>query len=131
MPQEYRGTVRRLVIAFDDGTTFSGSSYCFLEPGEIPRLYSVTRSVMRVEVRVRCASRVPERVRVLLLTKSTFCRFPGQELTAGSPKVPSIIYYDNEGASRAAGAEVNIAENVEKAEDEGWMKAEWCAIFLR
>lgn len=53
------------------------------------------------------------------------------EHTAGSSKVPSIICYDNEGTSRAAGAEVNIAENVEKAEDEGWMKAEWCAIFLR
>lgn len=129
MPQEYHGTVRRLVIAFDVGTTFSGSSYCFLEPGEIPRIYSVTRSVMRVEVRVSCASPVPERV--LLLTTSTFCRFPGQEHTAGSSKVPSILCYDNEGTVRAAGAEVNIAENVENAEDEGWMKAEWCAIFLR
>lgn len=79
--------------------------------------------------RVSCASPVPERV--LLLTTSTFCRFPGQEHSAGSSKVPSIIYYDKEGTSRAAGAEVNIAENVENAEDEGWMKAEWCAIFLR
>lgn len=128
MPQEYHGTVRRLVIAFDVGTTFSGSSYCFLEPGEIPRIYSVTR-VMVVEVRVSCASPVPERV--LLLTTSTFCRFPGQEHTAGSSKVPSIICYDIGGTVRAAGAEVNIAENVENAEDEGWMKAEWCAIFLR
>lgn len=39
-------------------TTFSGSSYCFLEPDEIPRIYSVTRSVMVVEVRVSCASRL-------------------------------------------------------------------------
>ena len=52
-------------------------------------------------------------------------RFPGQEHTAGSPKVPSILYYDKEGVVRAAGAEVNIAENVEKAEDEEWVKAEW------
>lgn len=43
MPQPYLGSSRRLVIAFDVGTTFSGSSYCFLEPGEVPKIYSVTR----------------------------------------------------------------------------------------
>lgn len=74
---------------------------------------------------------VARRQSLNVLTTSTFCRFPGQEHTAGSSKVPSIICYDNGGTVRAAGAEVNIAENVEKAEDEGWMKAEWCAIFLR
>lgn len=75
MPQEYHGTVRRIVIAFDVGTTFSGSSYCFLEPGEIPRIYSVTRSVMVVEVRVSCGRDSPVPERVLLLTTFTPRRF--------------------------------------------------------
>jgi hypothetical protein len=39
----YRGTTRGLVIALDVGTTFSGVSYAFLEPGEVPKIHGVTR----------------------------------------------------------------------------------------
>jgi len=39
----YSGTSRRLVIALDIGTTFSGAAYALLDPGEIPQIQSVTR----------------------------------------------------------------------------------------
>ncbi|KAI5999139.1 hypothetical protein EDD15DRAFT_2386458 [Pisolithus albus] len=39
----YTGKSRRLVIAFDIGTTYSGVSYSILTPGEIPEIYPVTR----------------------------------------------------------------------------------------
>lgn len=39
----YKGPARRLVLAFDVGTTYSGVSYCLLDPGEIPKICTVTR----------------------------------------------------------------------------------------
>ncbi|TEB18445.1 hypothetical protein FA13DRAFT_1758594 [Coprinellus micaceus] len=39
----YRGLKRRLVMAFDVGTTFSGVSYCVLDPGSVPEIKGVTR----------------------------------------------------------------------------------------
>lgn len=39
----YRGPSTRLVLAFDIGTTYSGVSYAILDPGEIPKVCSVTR----------------------------------------------------------------------------------------
>ncbi|KAJ3980729.1 hypothetical protein F5890DRAFT_1575470 [Lentinula detonsa] len=38
----YDGSVRKLVIAFDVGTTFSGVSYAILDPGEVPETQPVT-----------------------------------------------------------------------------------------
>ena len=46
----------------------------------------------------------------------------------GSSKIPTIIYYDQEGKVRAVGAEA-IREGIEEeAEDGGWVKAEWYAF---
>ncbi|KIM36856.1 hypothetical protein M413DRAFT_31259 [Hebeloma cylindrosporum] len=39
----YSGPARKLVMAFDVGTTFSGVSYCILDPGAIPEIRGVTR----------------------------------------------------------------------------------------
>ncbi|KJA20609.1 hypothetical protein HYPSUDRAFT_1090755 [Hypholoma sublateritium FD-334 SS-4] len=39
----YEGTQRKLVLAFDVGTTFSGISYSILEPGQEPTIRGVTR----------------------------------------------------------------------------------------
>ncbi|KAF9817075.1 hypothetical protein IEO21_03657 [Rhodonia placenta] len=39
----YPGAHRKLVLAFDIGTTFSGVSYSILDPGEIPRTLGVHR----------------------------------------------------------------------------------------
>lgn len=39
----YGGYVRKLVLAFDVGTTFSGIGYAILDPGEVPQIQAVTR----------------------------------------------------------------------------------------
>lgn len=39
----YKGTARKVVLAIDLGTTFSGAAYCVLDPGEVPKVISVTR----------------------------------------------------------------------------------------
>jgi hypothetical protein len=58
-------------------------------------------------------------------------RFPGQAAVGGDAKVPSLLYYDQTGNVRAAGAEV-LAENMlEAALTEGWTKAEWLVVERR
>ncbi|KAG9312272.1 hypothetical protein JVU11DRAFT_7575 [Chiua virens] len=43
-PREpYGGRSRKLVLAFDVGTTYSGVSYCILDPGEVPKILGVSR----------------------------------------------------------------------------------------
>ncbi|RDB20569.1 hypothetical protein Hypma_012275 [Hypsizygus marmoreus] len=39
----YNDTHRKLVLAFDIGTTFSGISYSILDPGQVPEIKGVTR----------------------------------------------------------------------------------------
>lgn len=39
----YSGTSRKLVLAFDIGTTYSGVSYSILDPGQAPEIKGVTR----------------------------------------------------------------------------------------
>ncbi|KAI0310591.1 hypothetical protein OF83DRAFT_1070299 [Amylostereum chailletii] len=39
----YHGVKRRLVLAFDLGTTFSGISYAVLDPGQVPVIKTVSR----------------------------------------------------------------------------------------
>ena len=39
----YNGTSRKLVLAFDIGTTYSGATYAFLDPGQVPQTNSVTK----------------------------------------------------------------------------------------
>ncbi|KAF7970806.1 hypothetical protein HWV62_22810 [Athelia sp. TMB] len=41
--QPYHGLERKLVLAFDCGTTYSGVSYAILDPGEVPQIKGVTR----------------------------------------------------------------------------------------
>ena len=41
----YSGLSRKLVVALDIGTTFSGAAYALLDPGEVPQIQSVTRQV--------------------------------------------------------------------------------------
>ena len=55
-------------------------------------------------------------------------RFPAQEHIGGDSKIPSILYYDQEGHLRAAGAEATQESVIEKAEDEGWAKLEWSVV---
>ncbi|KAI9573191.1 hypothetical protein HD554DRAFT_2059675 [Boletus coccyginus] len=41
--EPYRGLSRKLVLAFDVGTTYSGVSYCILDHGEVPKIFGVSR----------------------------------------------------------------------------------------
>ena len=52
-------------------------------------------------------------------------RFPAQEHISGASKIPTIIYYDQMGKVRAAGAEAVRHETFEAADDGNWVKAEW------
>ncbi|KAG6334776.1 hypothetical protein ID866_4309 [Astraeus odoratus] len=92
--QPYHGLTRKLVLAFDVGTTYSGVSYAILDPGEVPKILGVTR-------------------------------YPAQEHVGGDCKIPSIIYYDQQGRPRAFGAEALQEHIIERAEDEQWIKLEW------
>ncbi|KAJ2913608.1 hypothetical protein MD484_g6805, partial [Candolleomyces efflorescens] len=53
----YRGLRRKLVLAFDVGTTFSGVSYCVLDPGSVPEIKGVTR--FPAHEQVSGASKIP------------------------------------------------------------------------
>lgn len=48
-PKVYKGDAQRLVISLDVGTTFSGASYCLLDPGEVPKVFRVTRCAAAFE----------------------------------------------------------------------------------
>jgi len=43
MRSPYAGPSRKLVLAFDIGTTYSGVSYALLDPGFVPEIKSVAR----------------------------------------------------------------------------------------
>ncbi|KAF9234835.1 hypothetical protein BU15DRAFT_78668 [Melanogaster broomeanus] len=96
----YQGLSRKLILAFDVGTTYSGVSYCILDPGETPKILGVSR-------------------------------YPAQEHVGGDNKIPSILYYDQQGAVRAVGAEALQQHVIEQAGDENWIKLEWWKLHLR
>ncbi|KAI0279701.1 hypothetical protein BGY98DRAFT_1089080 [Russula aff. rugulosa BPL654] len=58
-------------------------------------------------------------------------RFPGQEHVVGSYKIPTIMYYDQEGNMKAGGAETEGSAMMDLAEDYGWTKAELFKLRLR
>ncbi|KIM86827.1 hypothetical protein PILCRDRAFT_4705 [Piloderma croceum F 1598] len=114
--QQYHGTHRKLVLAFDVGTTYSGISYSILDPGEVPEIKGVTRHDFVSPSSEPC---------------SFSFRFPAQENVGGDSKIPSILYYDLDGELRAVGAEALQEHIVEEAEDNGWIKLEWWKLHLR
>jgi len=58
----------------------------------------------------------------------TGLRFPAQAPVNGDAKVPSLLYYDQSGDVRAAGAEVLTEGVIETALIEEWTKAEWLVV---
>lgn len=83
-----------------------------LEPGEIPVLRRVTRYIIRRRL-------------ITLLVLLTMDRYPAQEQVGGDAKIPTILYYDELGNVRAAGAEA-LSDNIQhEAEENDWIKAEW------
>ncbi|TFK50888.1 hypothetical protein OE88DRAFT_1630336 [Heliocybe sulcata] len=96
----YTGASRKLVLALDVGTTYSGISYTILDPGEVPQIRTVTK-------------------------------FPGQSTSGADSKVPSVLYYDANGALQAIGQEAeNLREDGETDENE-WIRVEWFKLHLR
>lgn len=58
-------------------------------------------------------------------------RFPAQEHSSGSSKIPTVVYYDKQGTVRAIGAEAASEGIFEQAEDGDWYKVEWFKLHLR
>ncbi|KII85028.1 hypothetical protein PLICRDRAFT_116528 [Plicaturopsis crispa FD-325 SS-3] len=58
-------------------------------------------------------------------------RFPGQEHVAGNSKIPSVMYYNQQGVLMAAGAEAESASVLSQAEDDQWIKAELFKLRMR
>lgn len=96
----YTGPRRKLVLAFDVGTTYSGVSYSILDPGHVPEIRGVTR-------------------------------FPAQEQVGGDCKIPSLLYYDQYGVVRAAGAEALREGLATQKEEEQWLSCPWFKLHLR
>lgn len=63
------------------------------------------------------------------MTDFAFERFPAHELNSGASKIPTIIYYDQEGQVRAVGAEATQDGIFEAAADGQWFKSEWSVHF--
>ncbi|KAH9895579.1 hypothetical protein C8Q73DRAFT_789379 [Cubamyces lactineus] len=95
----YQGGVRKLVLGIDVGTTYSGVAYAILDPGEVPRIQSVTR-------------------------------FPGQNM-ASDTKIPSILYYYQNGEIHSIGAEATLPGVELDAEDDDLILVEWFKLHLR
>ncbi|KAH9839850.1 uncharacterized protein C8Q71DRAFT_465196 [Rhodofomes roseus] len=98
----YKGSSRKLVIAIDIGTTYSGVAYCILDPGEIPKVLSVTR----------------------------FPGQEGENKSR-DVKVPSVLYYDQQDQLRATGAEATLQNIKEEAYTQEWNYVKWFKLHLR
>ncbi|EDR07806.1 uncharacterized protein LACBIDRAFT_297982 [Laccaria bicolor S238N-H82] len=58
-------------------------------------------------------------------------RYPGHQSSSGGLKIPSVLYYDQEGKVRAVGAEALLEDIYERAEDGMWTKCEWFKLHFR
>lgn len=63
-------------------------------------------------------------------TIKSVTRFPAQDKTNGSYKIPSVIYYDNSGKVCAVGAEATRDGIDIDAKELRWVKVEWYAPML-
>jgi hypothetical protein len=52
-------------------------------------------------------------------------RFPAQEQVGGDCKIPSLLYYDQYGVVRAAGAEALREGLATQKEEEQWLSCPW------
>ncbi|KAF8161525.1 hypothetical protein B0H34DRAFT_781971 [Crassisporium funariophilum] len=72
----YNGSRRKLVLAFDIGTTYSGISYSFLDPGQAPIVKGVTR--FPAHEQISGASKIPT---IIYYDKEGNVRAVGAEAT--------------------------------------------------
>ncbi|EPT00710.1 hypothetical protein FOMPIDRAFT_150495 [Fomitopsis schrenkii] len=97
----YSGSSRKLVIAIDVGTTYSGAAYCILDPGVIPKVWSVTR----------------------------FPGQEGENKSR-DVKIPSVLYYDQYDNLREVGAEATLESTKERAYAEEWNYVKWSVLCI-
>ncbi|KAH9910870.1 uncharacterized protein B0H18DRAFT_1065862 [Fomitopsis serialis] len=98
----YTGNSRKLVISIDIGTTYSGVAYCVLDPGEVPKVLSVTR----------------------------FPGQEGENKSR-DVKIPSVLYYDQQDQLRAVGAEATLQSTKEEAYTQEWNYVKWFKLHFR
>ena len=55
-------------------------------------------------------------------------RFPAQEQVGGDCKIPSLLYYDQYGVVRAAGAEALREGLAAQKEEEQWLSCPWFVV---
>ncbi|KAJ7186851.1 hypothetical protein C8R46DRAFT_280810 [Mycena filopes] len=94
----YAGPSKKLIISIDVGTTFTATSFCLLQPGNVPKFEEILR-------------------------------WPKQ--ATPDAKVPSVLYYDQQGKARAFGAETEDEDTIIEAEENEWVKVEWWKLLLR
>ncbi|KAF8638104.1 hypothetical protein AX17_002444 [Amanita inopinata Kibby_2008] len=75
----FSGPARKLVMAFDIGTTYSGASYAVLDPGFIPEIHGVTR--FPAQQKVGGDSKIPT---ILFYDQAGLLRAVGAEATQDS-----------------------------------------------
>lgn len=134
--EPYKGSRRKLLLAFDIGTTYSGVSYwCVSGLSALPILnarFQSSRSWLGSGHQV-CYKVHPYHSSHQSSWLIIF-RFPCQTRSGGDAKIPTVIYYDKNGDVKAIGAETLEFEEglVEDDEKETFFKAEWYAsLFLR
>ncbi|KAK2462916.1 hypothetical protein APHAL10511_005114 [Amanita phalloides] len=76
----HAGTRRKLVVAFDVGTTFSGASYAILEPGQPPEIRGVTQFPGQQQME-RSWLLVPKRIQTQTRTLLNVTIYPKQNGT--------------------------------------------------
>ncbi|KAF9465189.1 hypothetical protein BDZ94DRAFT_1307339 [Collybia nuda] len=97
----YKGTKRRLVLAFDVGTTYSGVSYAVLDPGQVPEIKGVTR--FPAQEQSGGDSKIPT----------------------------VVIYDQNGAVKAIGAEAAELEDNMEgKIEDNGWTKASWFKLKM-
>ncbi|KAJ7912524.1 hypothetical protein B0H13DRAFT_2232477 [Mycena leptocephala] len=97
----YSGLTRKLIVSIDVGTTFTATSFCLLQPGNVPKFEEILRWPKQVS--------------------------PGHSRRQS----PSVLYYDKQGNPKAFGAETEDEDTIIEAEENGWVKVEWWKLLLR
>ena len=106
----YSGPSRKLVVALDIGTTFSGAAYSLLDPGEVPQIQSVTRQVFPP-------------ISELVTNGDERVRYPNTP-NLGSAKIPSVLYYDHDGGFRG------VENGVDSQDDDEFLKMAWWEVIM-
>lgn len=109
----YNGSRRKLAIAFDLGTTFSGVSYSVLDPGNIPEIIGVTRFPSHEHV--GSEAKIPT---IIYYDKEGNVRGVGAEAL----KQNIVEQAEEEGWVKYSEFKLYLGNIIEQAEEEGRVK---------